>query len=241
MKKINLTLAGFCISLCGFAQLGQGTGVSGISTPTTGTINQPTETGFLTNRPISQMNVHDLTGSPYLSAEYKPGFVKIKNGYSQDNVPIRFNIYKNTLEFRHNGLELALVDLDFAVYLDIAGDSSSKKMFRTGYPSVDRQNENSIYQVLASGEKAHLLKYLSQKVEDVKSMGDYDKKELNTYSTLYIYIPGQTINKTKADRKSIAGLFPGKEDKIDQLIKDRGLNLKKEKDLAELIESINNL
>lgn len=237
MKRLSLIILAFGISASAFSQLSPGSGT--VSAPTTGGVNTPSATGFLTSRPIVLLNVMDISGSPYLSTEYKTGFVKVKSGYHEDGVPVRFNIYKNVIEFKQKGIELTLDDLDIAMYFDVPGDSNSLRIFKTGYPAIEKQKESSIYEVLAMGDKAHLLKYFSQKVEEVKSMGDYDKKELNTYSNLYLFIPGKGIEKIKADKKAVMNHFPGQEDKIEALIKDNKLNLKKENDLAELITLIN--
>lgn len=235
MKKNALLVA--CIAI-GFLASAQG----GPSTvPYSGAPPRPVDLNHLTSRPIRLMDIPDLQGIPYMSAEYKPGYVKIRNGYAQQNVPMRFNIYRNVLEFQRNGLEMELDSLDIAMYLDVPGDSSSIRVFKAGYPEVDNQNSSTIYEVLAIGERAHLVKYVHQKMEDVKAMGDYDKKQLTTYSKLYLHIPGRGMIKAKADKKFLTNLFPQYAQQIEKLMKENNFNLKKDSEYAQLIGELNEL
>jgi hypothetical protein len=237
MKKNALLIA--CLALGSFVSAQMGALPPSI--PFTGTGDRPAALNHMTSRPVRMMNIPDLQGAPYLSAAYKPGYVRIRNGYAQQNVPIRFNIYANALEFMRDGVELALDSLDIAMYLDVPGDSSSIRVLKAGYPDVDNQNSSTIYEVLAIGERAHLVKYLYQKVEDVKAMGDYDKKQLTTYSKLYLYVPGKGMMKAKAEKKFLTALFPEYAQQIEQLIREKDLNLKKDSEYAQLVGELNDL
>lgn len=237
MKKNALLVACIAIGFLASAQMG----ALPPSVPFTGVEVRPTDLNHMTSRPLRLLNIPDLQGIPYMSAEYKPGYVKIKNGYAQQNVPIRFNIYRNALEFQKNGVEMELDSLDIAMYLDVPGDSSSIRVFKAGYPDVDNQNSSTIYEVLAIGERAHLVKFVYQKLEDVKAMGDYDKRQLTTYSRLYLYVPGKEMMKAKADKKFLTSLFPQYSQQIEKLIKENDFNLKKDSQYAQLIGELNEL
>ncbi|HEY0067237.1 MAG TPA: hypothetical protein VGB46_07740 [Flavisolibacter sp.] len=238
MKKNALLIA--CLAI-GFLASAQGGAGLPPSIPFSGVGSRPIDLNQMTSRPLRMLNIPDLQGVPYMSAEFKPGYVQIRNGYAQQNVPIRFNIYRNVLEFKRNGMELELDSLEMAMYLDVPGDSSSIRVFKAGYPDVDNQNTSTIYEVLAIGEKAHLVKYVYQKLEDVKAMGDYDKKQLTTYSKLYLYVPGKEMMKAKADKKFLTNLFPRYAQQIEKLIREKDYNLKKDSEYAQLIGDLNEL
>jgi hypothetical protein len=193
----------------------------------------------LLSRPVKLLDIPNLSGSPFLSNEFKPGFVKIKSGFYQYDVPIRFNIYQNVLEFHKEGKELELDSLELAVYLEVAGDSSTIRVLKTGYPAIDKQTERSIYEVMAMGPQAHFLKYRVQKIEDVKSMGEFNKKEIVTISDYYIYKPGIGIFKIKLSANALINLFPAEKNRINDIIDRKRLNLKKELDFGELITELN--
>lgn len=238
MKKNAILIA--CLAVGFLASAQGGTGLPP-SVPFTGSLMQSSDLTQMTSRPLRLLNIPDLQGIPYMSAEYKPGYVKVKNGYAQQNVPIRFNIYRNVLEFQRGGAEMELDSLDIAMYLETPGDSSSIRVLKAGYPDVDNQNTSTIYEVLAIGERAHLVKHIHQKLEDVKAMGDYDKKQLTSYSKLYLYIPEKGMIKAKADKKFLTGLFPQYAQQIEKLIKDNGYNLKRDSEYAQLIGELNEL
>lgn len=89
------------------------------------------------------------------------------------------------------------------------------------------------------GPKIHLLKYLSQKVEDAPTLGDYSRREIVTSQQLYVYVPGGEMKKIKTGKQGIADALPGMSAKIDELIKAGNLNLKSETDLTILVEGLN--
>lgn len=152
---------------------------------------------------------------------------------------LRFNLFQKTLEFKQGELILALDSLDMAIYLDTPGDSSTIHVLKTGYPPIDEQDGNSIYEALSMSNKAHLLKYRLQKVEDIRSVGEYGKREIVTISKYYIYIPNKGIFKIKPNPNSIAELFPTEAALINKIVKQSKLNLKKDNDLVKLMIELN--
>jgi hypothetical protein len=112
-------------------------------------------------------------------------------------------------------------------------------VFKQGYPEIDNHTEESVYQVLSMGTKVHLLKFLTQKVEDAATLGDYSRREIVTTQQLYIYTPGGAIKKIKASKQSVVEALPALSAKIDEVVAANKLNLKSEADIAELIEALN--
>ena len=196
------------------------------------------------SQPLKLFEKYGLTGSPYLSETYKAGFVQLRNGYSQNDVPLRFNVFSNEMEFKLKETELVLDSMELAMYLDTPGDSSSIRMFRTGYPAINENSETTIYEVLVMGPRSHLIKRITQKIEDIKTIGYADTKVLNTYTSLYIYNPeNNTISKLR-DKKieeQLTVSLPGLAPVMDKILKQKKLNLKKEIELAELLTDFNQL
>lgn len=209
---------------------------SGNPTPGTylsGLVSQPLKNLF-ENR--------NIKGSPFLSEEYKPGLVKIKNGYKQNNVPVRFNLYTNEVEFKQNNVEMSLDSIDFVQYLEKAGDSSSLRLLKTGYPAVNGNKETTIYEVLVMGPKAHLLKHSMQRIEERKVMGMPNERVLETYTSLYLFdVDKKILVKVKDPKSQLSSLFPKSYAAIEKVSKEKKLNLKNENDLGELITDLNKL
>jgi hypothetical protein len=85
----------------------------------------------------------------------------------------------------------------------------------------------------------HLIKFLSQKIEDAAILGDYSRSEIVTTQQLYIYVPGGGIKKIKAGKGAITDALPSMAAKADEITKNKGLNLKNESDLILLVDELN--
>lgn len=184
-------------------------------------------------------NMENVDGTPYLDNEFQNATVRTKSGFDTSGVKVKFNAYGNEIIFLQDGIELALDDFDMVSYPKLQNGVIGQVVFKTGFPKVDNLNEKTIYQVLASGSKIYLLKHISKKLEDLKTMGDYNRKEFVTKEQLYIYSPSFGIKKIKADKKALIALFPDLAAKIESVIEEKGLSMRKENNLITLIEELN--
>ncbi len=202
--------------------------------------NQPASIADLVLKPMKLPALQEVGGSPYMTADYQLASVAIANNKMVTSIPVKFNIFSNAIMVQKDGQELKL-DFFQAVSYDMTGNDGALKhiVFKQGYPEIDNHTEESVYQVLSMGSKVHLLKFLSQKVEDAATLGDYSRREIVTTQQLYIYTPGGAIKKIKASKQSVAEALPALSAKIDEVVAANKLNLKSEADMAELIEALN--
>lgn len=185
-------------------------------------------------------NLENVDGSPYLDNEFHSANVRTKSGFDTTNVKVKFNVYGNEFVFLKNGVEYALDDFYFLSYPEVANGTVREKVFQSGFPSIGALNDNTIYEVLKSGPKYSLLKHMTKKLEDVKTMGEYNKKEFITKSDFYVFsAKDDKIQKLKADKKSVIALFPDQEEKIKSIVDSKDLSLKKEADLVILFDELN--
>jgi hypothetical protein len=191
-------------------------------------------------RPIRLPALQEVGGSPFMSNEYKLGTVQVNDEKTVSNVPVKFNIFSNAVMVQKNGEELKLESFKLVSYNEQGNDGSIKHInFSKGYPEIDNHTSATVYQVLAFGPKVHLLKFLSQKVEDAPTLGDYSRREIVTTTQLYIYLPGGEIKKIKASKQPVVDALPGMSAKIDEAIKAGNLNLKNESDIITLVDALN--
>jgi hypothetical protein len=92
---------------------------------------------------------------------------------------------------------------------------------------------------VSSGSKVQLLKYVSQKVEDVATLGDYSRRELVLSEQLYVYVPGGNIKRIKASKKDLVEALPAMSAKIDEIASANNLKLKNEAEIAVVVEALN--
>jgi hypothetical protein len=236
-QKFSLTLFFLCFLVYGsIAQ------VSTNTAPDQGDTNQEAAMSDLQLKPIRLPALQEVGGSPFLSSEYKLGTVLVSNEKTVSNVPLKFNIFSNAVMVQRDGEELKLESFELVTYDEPAKDGSMKHIhFKQGYPEIDNHTGTSVYQVLAFGPKVHLLKFLSQKVEDAPTLGDYSRREIVTSQQLYIYVPGGEIKKIKTGKQSVADALPGMSEKIEEATKAGSLNLKNESDIITLVHALNKL
>ena len=204
------------------------------------------ETGSIDDlpaKPFRMPSLQDVGGSPFLTTDFRQGTVELGQGRVVNNVPIKFNTFNNVMLVIKNGEELKLEFFESVQYDENDGTGAKKHYtFRAGYPAIDNLSENTIYQVLSSGPKLHLLKFIAQKVEDVPTLGDYSRREIVTTEQYFVYVPGgemKRIKSLKAAKQSIQEAVPSLSARIDEISTARKLKLKSESDFSILVEELN--
>ena len=191
-------------------------------------------------KPIRLPVLQEVGGSLFMTDEYQIGSVTIAENKIASNIPLKFNIYNNAVMIEKNGQGQKLESFEIVSYNITGNDGMAKQIiFKQGYPEIDNQTDKTVYQVLSIGPKVHLLKYLSQKVEDAPTMGDYSRREIVTTEQLYIYTPGGVLKRIKANKKSLVEALPLLSSKIEEVISSNNLNLKNESAITDLIIALN--
>jgi len=185
--------------------------------------------------------LQEVGGSPFLTTDYNMATVLTTTDKTVTEVPVKFNIYSNALMVKmDDGQELKLESFKMVTYDETAADGTVKHYrFEQGLPEVDKNNERSVYMVVSSGSKVQLLKYISQKVEDVATLGDYSRRELVLTEQLYVYVNGGAIKKIKASKKDLVEALPTMSARIDEIASANNLKLKSEAEIAVVVEALN--
>ena len=193
--------------------------------------------------PLRSVNIPTLTdigGSIYLTNEFIPATIRLKDGGVVKNIPVKFNIYNNAVMVRKDGSEQKIESFEEVTYAIYSNSGEANAfVFRQGYPDIENHNVNSVYQVIADGAKAQLLKYISQKVEDAPTLGDYSRRELVKSQQLYIYLPGGDIKKISLGKKALASFPDVLAVPSEEIVKAKSLNLKNESAIITLVQELN--
>ncbi len=205
------------------------------------------EEGTLNDLPAKPFRMPSLTdvggSSPFLSTEYRQGAVELGQGRVVKDVPLKFNTFNNAMMMIRDGQELKLDFFELVSYTEKDMDGNPRQyVFKAGYPEIDGHNENAIYQVLSYGSKVHLLKFISQKVEDVPTLGDYSRREIVTTEQFYVYVPGgeiKRIKSLKAGKQSLLEALPAYSSRIDEISAAKKLKLKSVSEISVLVEELN--
>lgn len=191
-------------------------------------------------KPMRLPALQEVGGSPFLTPDYKLASVQVSDEKAVEAVPVKFNIFSNAVMVQKDGQELRLESFQQVSYDVTETDGSVKHfIFKQGYPDVDKNSAKTIYQVLSIGPKVHLLKLLTQKVEDAPTLGDYSRREIVTSEQLYVYVPGGEIKKIRNSKKDLVAALPSLSAKIDEIAGAKDLKLKSESEITLLVEELN--
>lgn len=196
------------------------------------------KTGFLYYSQEANSKASNIAGSQYVDSNFITSQVK---GYSGITPQIRYNAYKDEMEFVEGGKTYYVTKNDS---LEIKLATKSYKYIE--YP-IEKGEEKGFLIALTSGDKAKFTLYKKEKVILVPEYDsgsgyrdpvpahfklDEDKFYLGQ-SDKVVFMPKK--------EKEILALIPDKGVDIKKFIKDNKTSFKKEEDLVKLINFLNTL
>jgi hypothetical protein len=162
--------------------------------------------------------------------------LKTKNGKVYNKVNGRIDLPNEGFIFSVNQQEfMCSLALDEIVF-DSCDATLSGAVFKTGYPSIDKQNEKSFYQILSQG-KATLLKHYAVKWQDLIPFNNTNTtRKYTQVQQYYLFLNGKMtrLEKNKDNLPALLG-------SLKEYIVRNNLNLKKDEDAAEVVDYYNSL
>ena len=186
----------------------------------------------------------DITGSPFINADWIPAKITLAKGKEIGSLLVKLNIESNQVYFLDStGKEMIAIDglikkIDFINYYS---KDSIRYIFKSGYPNIDKQNENYIYQVFTEG-KIELLAKKFKYIRTVKNelSGEIIKDFVDGSITLYVYsFDNIQLFQPKID--FVLSLLIDKHEEVNTFINANKINLRKTSDLIKLFSYYNKL
>lgn len=197
---------------------------------------------YLTNlngRPWAEVKYGSIDGFPYLSEGWINGWVRVNKNRIFKDVSLRFDAYNNKLYFKTDSTEFEFVlpVNEFCIpYKEDAPRDSS--LFRNGYPAIDKNTEETFYEVLVDG-KFQLLNFISKVIESYSSYNTpATKRFVNVYQS-YAMLPNGSIVKLKYGADKILSAMPAYADAIKNIADKNKLKLKNEEQVVQLFKLLN--
>ena len=186
----------------------------------------------------------DISGSPFINTNWMPAKITLTKGKEIGPLLVKLNIESNELYFLDsNGKEMIareglIKKIDFINYYS---KDSTRYIFKSGYPNIDKQNENYFYQVFTEG-KIELLAKKFKYIRTVKDelSGEIIKDFVDGAITLYVYsFDNMQLFQPKID--FVLSLLIDKQEEVSTFINANKINLKKTADLIKLFSYYNKL
>ena len=199
-------------------------------------INQVTGSQGVFDRVVSttgkNLNYDEIKGSPY----YNRNFFNAKIGENYENVPARYNSYKDDIEFK-KGEEIQV----------LPKESKFSRIEFTGVPketivlmSTDDENNGYFFE-LVNGKNKLYKKVKTKFVDVVPAASSYATEKPANFRTLdpIYYIKTEKGFIQPKNKKVIIDAFPESKTDLDKFFSQTKIKFDKEGDLIKVVEYLN--
>lgn len=167
-------------------------------------------------KPLKTHTAYDASGSPYLSETFQNSEVVTPGGQTLKGVPIRYNIYDQTVECMING---QVSDVTDSVASFTYTDSLLRvKTFFKPAAAISKNGKSFYYELLVKGEFSLLKRYRTEITSDEDW---YTKKVTKTFTlqSEYYLLAHNKITDLGTSKKSLFAAFdnnPSVKEKFDK-------------------------
>lgn len=186
-------------------------------------------------KPILERQSVDVTGTPFLYKDFLEGTVILVNGKKYENIPLKYNAFKDELYFR-NPKDNSL--LSFVI--PVKEFELSGQRYINGLPAIDNFTEKTFYELLTDGEIKLLVKNYKYILENKPYNSAIIEKKYEDIRSYFILKDGK-MNRFKPSKKDFLIIFEDKSLKIDAFLKKEKIDFKNNLDLVRVIEYYNSL
>lgn len=176
-------------------------------------------------------------GSPYFDTEFLPATIELATGQRYENVLVKINLLSNEVIYKTpEGKELAILPAIKKVELNKDG---KLLFFEYGFPVFEKQNQKTIYQVLAKG-KVSLIKYFFVQVTEAKPYGSATMlRTIEQFPKLFLYDKSMSLKKAPKSNDDLLSLYKEDATRLQSILQENNLKIKKEEDFIKCISKLN--
>lgn len=187
----------------------------------------------INGRVVSEMSYTDVEGTPYFTEGWNTGLVNPVKGNPVDGVKMRYDAYKDELEYEKDG-KLYRLGPEIKEFSFMTADE--KYIFRNGFPLVDNQIPASFYRVLHDGTTKLLKRYEMKMREERQYNSATTTKRFFMAEELFVLKDGTMTALKKNDKKTLLSLLADEKKLMEFAIKEQELNFKNDLDVVKLLE-----
>ena len=187
----------------------------------------------------TDLAIDDIKGSPYLNREFIGGTIFTTEKTRYENIPLRYNLYNDDLEFKNPAGEVLAVAKPEIVELAVLGET---QLIYCRY-TTGNKTKNGFLVVIGNG-KAVLAARQSVLYQPPTEAAAYKEPEpakfVRRADEFYIRV-GEETAKQVANKKSLLEALPDNHDKIETFLDENKVKLNKAEGLAEVVKYYNSL
>ena len=179
----------------------------------------------------------ETNGSAFFDSEFLPANIELATGQRYENLLVKINLLSNEVIFKTaEGKELAVAP---AIKLIELNKKGNLLFFEYGYPVFEKQNQKTIYQILAKGEVS-LLKYFFIQVTETKHYSSTTMiRTIEQFPRLFLYDKKLGLQKAPKSNEDLLSLYKEYATTLKSILEKNNLKIKKEADYIECISKLN--
>ena len=178
---------------------------------------------------LMSSNYTDVDGSPYLPKQWVEGAITLKTGKNIPYNQLRYNIITGNLEFNYTGKS-------YDVTNSMEGFTLGSMKFRNGFPSTEKQNAESYYQILHDG-KQKLLCHRAANIYIEQAYNSATKtKKLDVIETYYLQKTDGKMYEVKKNLKFLLVMLDDKAKQTEEYCKRENIKLRSWDDAVKVLE-----
>ena len=181
----------------------------------------------------------DISGSPYLNKDYQEGYVLTEKLIRYENVPLRYNIYTDDIEFRNAKGQAMAIEFPG----NIKEVKIGKAIFVHRLYAMDKKLHAGYFQLMNRGKAEGLIRYRVEFREAEPAAAYKDPqppKFVRKPAEFYVSIgnkPAVQVYKTK----DLIALLSNHKRELQVFAKKEKIKVRKENDLKRILNYYNSL
>ncbi len=190
-----------------------------------------------------QNKYDNYVGSIFLYDDFRLANVTLQNGKAFENVKTKIDLLDHEMVFLTTDGKIGILSngqVKEIRFIGESNDSSSARVFRSGFPKVDVLKSSSFYEVLADGKLVLLKSIMKYGVENKNELSGEVSRQLETVENIYTFKDNQ-MKRLKKDREVIFDLMTDKKNEIVTYQRKLNPNLKNLSELINLVKFYNGL
>ena len=193
-----------------------------------------------TNKQSNTVSQHKIEGSPYLDDAFVNGTIYTTAKNKVVDVPLRYNIYNDNLEFKTS--DGSILELAHPETVERAKMGNTDMIF-TDYLTTTENTKQGFFKVLAEGNLILLAKpdiFYQKAKEEAAFKEAQPPKFIQKPDIYYLQKPGMPAIKIRKS-KDLDEVIDAHKKEISAFIKQNKIKFKQAEDLKQLVEYYNSL
>ena len=185
--------------------------------------------------------IANASGNPYLFKDWADGVVIFKSGRVVKQFKLRFDCARNRLMLQYEGASFAAESQvkEFVLYTPSRKNKDSM-LFRKGFPAVDKNSEDTYYQVLVGG-KAVLLRLFTKVIIEEKQLVNANNHTRLEDEEFYYLLQDGVMTSLPRDKEDLVKKLPVQADPLKQFVAQQMFRMDKAEDFVKIITKYNEL